>query len=107
MPSKFFDKIIKRTSKESKIYVSKSLDIIDQIYEITERKGMTQKDLANALWKNESEISKWLSGEHNLTLRTIAKIEAVLGEDIIITPMKAKKQYKKKIEVKKKQEITV
>jgi transcriptional regulator with XRE-family HTH domain len=33
--------------------------------------------------KSESEISKWLTGLHNLELRTIYKIEAVLGEDII------------------------
>jgi len=88
MPSKFFDIALKKRSKHSKIFVDKSLDIVVQIHEIMERKGKTQKDLANALGKKESEISKWLSGWHNLTIKTIAKIEAVLGEDIIIIPMK-------------------
>ena len=33
--------------------------------------------------KNESEISKWLSGTHNFTLRTIASISEAFGEDIL------------------------
>ena len=33
--------------------------------------------------KSESEISKWLTGLHNLELRTIYKIEAALGEEVI------------------------
>lgn len=44
---------------------------------------MDQKDLARLMRKNESEISKWLSGTHNFTLRTIASISEALGEDIL------------------------
>ena len=44
---------------------------------------MEQKDLAKALGKNESEISKWLSGSHNFTLKTIARIEDVLGDKLL------------------------
>lgn len=33
--------------------------------------------------KKESEVSKWLTGTHNFTLKTIAKISAVLGEPIV------------------------
>ena len=43
-------------------------------------------DIANfaaMIGKKESEISKWLKGTHNFTLRTIAKISAVLEEPII------------------------
>ena len=38
---------------------------------------------AAMIGKKESEISKWLKGTHNFTLRTIAKISAVLEEPII------------------------
>jgi len=33
--------------------------------------------------KKPSEINKWLKGNHNLTLKTLAKLEAELGEPII------------------------
>ncbi len=36
-----------------------------------------QRDLANAMGKTEAEISKWLCGFHNFTIKTISKIEAV------------------------------
>jgi len=55
--------------------------------------GWTQKDLSKKLGKSESEISKWLSGLHNMTLKTVSKLEAVFNRDILITPIKAKQRY--------------
>ena len=60
--------------------------IANRIYEILEAKGMTQKELAQKLGKTETEVSRWLSGTHNLTLSTICKISAALGEEIVIVP---------------------
>jgi transcriptional regulator with XRE-family HTH domain len=73
--------------------VDLSFDIVDRIHEILERQGKTQKDLAIALGKKESEISKWMRGTHNFTIETIAKISVALGEDIITvarTPVSVK-----------------
>jgi len=47
---------------------------------------MTQKELAQKLGKTETEVSRWLSVTHNLTLSTICKISAALGEEIVIVP---------------------
>ena len=33
--------------------------------------------------ETSAEISKWMSGQHNFTIATIAKIEVALGEDIL------------------------
>ena len=60
--------------------------IANRIYDLLEQKGMSQKDLAQKLGKTETEVSRWLSGTHNLTLSTISKISVALGEDIIIVP---------------------
>lgn len=60
-----------------------SFAIVDRIHEILKRQNKTQKDLAIALGKSESEISKWMRGTHNFTTRTLAKISSVLGERII------------------------
>ena len=51
-------------------------------------KGFSQKDLADKLEKRPSEVNKWLIGEHNFTLRSLAKLEAELGEPIINVPQR-------------------
>lgn len=75
----------KKVPTEIKLMVSRSMAIAKQINRTLVKQGKTQKDLADMLGKKESEISKWLRGTHNFTIKTIAKIESVLGEQIILT----------------------
>ena len=60
-----------------------SFAIATRIDEVLKRKGMTQKELAQRLGKRESEVSKWLTGRHNFTTNTIARISLALGEPVI------------------------
>jgi len=83
-----FDRIVVRTPAQTRRSVSKMLDVADRIHDLLRQRGMSQKDLAVALHKSESEISKWLSGTHNLELKTIIRIEEALGEDILMVPAK-------------------
>lgn len=85
MGSKIFEERVKKISPEIKIISKLLLDISDQIDEYLEEKGMTQRDLAKKLGKKEAEISKWMSGSHNFTMLTIAKISAVLERPILTT----------------------
>ena len=68
-----------------------SFAIADRIYDILQKQGKSQRFLAHALGKSESEISKWLRGTHNFTTQTLARIESVLGEPIIEVTGKNKK----------------
>jgi transcriptional regulator with XRE-family HTH domain len=69
--------------------VEKNLAIATKIHEMLEARGLKAVDLARMLQKKPSEISKWLTGTHTFTTKTITKIETVLGEDIIhIEPQK-------------------
>jgi transcriptional regulator with XRE-family HTH domain len=63
--------------------VEKNLAIANKIHELLEKRGLKAVDLARMLDKNASEISKWLTGTHTFTTKTITKIEVALGEDII------------------------
>jgi transcriptional regulator with XRE-family HTH domain len=83
MRSKVAKRIQSETPEEVRIFVRQYTDIIVRINELIKAKGYTQKDLAEKLNKRPSEINKWLKGNHNLTLKTIAKLEAQLGEPII------------------------
>jgi len=82
-----------KVPKENKQFVSKNLDISQQVFAILEEKDWSQADLANRLGKHKSDVSRMLSGLQNLTLKTITKLEAILETDIILTPMKAKQKF--------------
>lgn len=86
MRSKIAKRILDNTPDEVRIFVRKHSDIVVRVYELMREKGWTQKDLAGKLEKTPSEISKWLNGEHNFTLRSIAKLESELGAEIIYVP---------------------
>ena len=84
--NRIMDEIRGSISPEMKLQMEMSVAIANRIYEILETKGMTQKDLAKRLGKTETEVSRWLSGTHNLTLSTICKISAALEEEIVSVP---------------------
>ncbi len=84
--NKIMDEIRSTISPEMKMQMEMSVAIANRIYEILERKGMTQKELARRLGKTETEVSRWLSGTHNMTLSTVCKISTALGEEIVTVP---------------------
>lgn len=85
---------IKKIPKDVDIFVSTSFEIADRIHSILEENNLEQKDLAKALGKSESEISKWMSGTHNFTLRTLSKIKIALNKAVIeVTGKPKEKEY--------------
>jgi transcriptional regulator with XRE-family HTH domain len=83
MVSNYFQQAVSELNPETEIFVKHYLDITTCILDLMEKQGMTQKDFADALNKNASEINRWLKSEHNLTLKTLSKIEALFGVPII------------------------
>lgn len=63
--------------------VEKNLAIANKINDLLVERNLKPADLARLLNKKSSEISKWLTGTHTFTTKTITKIETVLGTDII------------------------
>lgn len=88
MRSKTVDRLLKNTPKDVEIFVDLYADLVVRINELLREKGMTKKDLAEKLDKKPSEISKWMNGEHNFTLRSLAKLSAELGESLLEVPKK-------------------
>ena len=66
-------------------FIEKNLAITEKVRTAMEQKGWRNLDLANAMGKSPSEISKWLSGTHNLTLKSIVKMEEALGISLFYT----------------------
>lgn len=86
MRSKVAQRILAETPEETKIFARLYADIVVRVNQLLKEKGFSQKDLADKMEKRPSEINKWLVGEHNFTLRSLAKLEAELGDTIINVP---------------------
>ena len=93
--AKLFDECLANVPNDIAIEIDLSFDIADKIAEILAEKGMTQKEFAALIGKKESEVSKWLTGTHNFTLRTIAKITDALNEPVVEVVGKRKAENKK------------
>ena len=85
MTNLLFRESVENVSPDVRRFVDISFRVAEKIDETLKRKELTQKDLAILLGKKESEVSRWLTGRHNFTLTTIAKIESVLGEHLLET----------------------
>lgn len=66
-----------------KIEVDLSFDISDRIDALMHERGLTKKQFADAIGHRPSEVTKWLSGQHNFTIATIAMLSAFFGQPII------------------------
>lgn len=98
MASEAYKKALKEIPKHIQKDVIGSIDIANEIYECLQKKGVSAAYLARSMNKSESEISKWLSGQHNFTLKTVRKIEAALECEILVTLSSKIKMYESKLE---------
>jgi len=62
-----------------------ALDLAEHVTEILRQRGKKRRWLAQRLGKTDSELSKWLSGTHNLTLDSIAKLSDALEVDLLVS----------------------
>ena len=78
-----FKEMLEKIPVEERRESDLSAGIACRISDILEAKGWSQEDFARAAGKKEAEISKWMSGHCNFSLRTVAFIEGVLEESIL------------------------
>lgn len=81
--SSLFEESLNQVSNDVKIELDLSFAIADKIYAALRDQNMSQKQFAKKIGKTEAEVSRWLGGTHNFTLRTIAKISDALGVSLI------------------------
>lgn len=84
--NKKLEELRKSISKDDRIFDQYYFDLVIRINQLLESKGLNQQEFAEKLGKRPSEISKWINGSHNLTLKTIAKMEAVLEAPLMAIP---------------------
>ncbi|MBD5275050.1 MAG: helix-turn-helix transcriptional regulator [Bacteroides sp.] len=70
-------------SPEERAEARLSFQISNRLDFLMKEKGLSKKQLADAIGKRPSEITRWLSGEHNFTISTIAMLSSFFGQPII------------------------
>ncbi len=60
-----------------------SFQISNRLDSLMQEKGLSKKQFADAIGKRPSEITRWLSGEHNFTISTLAMLSTFFGQPII------------------------
>ncbi len=63
--------------------VDMEMAVSNRIYELMTQKGLSKAEFARSIGKRPCEITKWLSGQHNFTLCTVAMLSSVFGQPII------------------------
>ena len=63
--------------------VAMEIAVSNRIYELMQEKGLSKAEFARSLGKRPCEITKWLSGQHNFTLSTLAMLSAFFGQPVI------------------------
>lgn len=80
------NKMLSDIPPEIKAEVDLSFAIANRIDYLIKEKGLSKKEFAEAIGKRPSEVTKWLSGQHNFTLRTIAMLSAFFDETLVTVP---------------------
>lgn len=78
-----FDRIVAETPPALKKQLDMSFAIADKLDATLKERGMTQKEFARMIGHTQAEVSRWLSGTHNFTLATLAKISVTLGVNLL------------------------
>ncbi len=74
-----FNEIPSEKREESRL----SFAISNRLDALMQERGLNKKQFAEALGKRPNEITRWLSGEHNFTISTIAMLSTFFGKPII------------------------
>lgn len=82
--NELFRQCLSAIPKEQKAEFDLSYGIAERLDSLLKQKGITQHELAVRLGKRDSEVSKWLTGRHNFTTNTIARIETAIDGKLIM-----------------------
>lgn len=63
--------------------VEMEMAVSNRIYELMQEKGLSKAEFARSIGKRPCEVTKWLSGQHNFTLATLAMLSSFFGQPII------------------------
>ncbi len=81
--TRYLDEMLGLIPEHIAIETDLAFEISDRIYRLMNERGLTKKQFADLLGRHPSEITKWLSGQHNFTIATLSLLSSFFGQPII------------------------
>lgn len=78
-----YREMVNQVPPEIKEEINLSFAISNKIDTLMQERGLTKKQFADQIGKRPSEITRWLSGQHNFTVSTLAMLSSFFGKSII------------------------
>lgn len=78
-----YEAMVRAIPSHVKIEGDLEFDVSTRIYDLMTNAGLSKAEFARAIGKRPCEITKWLSGQHNFTLSTLALLSDFFGASII------------------------
>lgn len=88
--SPVLDDILNSISETKQKNIDRKMALAAKIYDAMNAKGWNRKTFAEKLGKEQSEITRWLSGTHNFTAESLWNIGDTLGIDLL--PVHSRKE---------------
>jgi transcriptional regulator with XRE-family HTH domain len=86
MASEIFKKLLDNVSETTKAEVRLSMNIAVRIADLMRQKNITKSEFARQLGKDPAEVTRWLSGTHTFTTKTLSRLEVYFEKPILIVP---------------------
>lgn len=78
-----YQEMVGQVPQDIKEEINLSFAISNKIEALMQERGLSKKEFADQIGKRPSEVTRWLSGQHNFTLSTLAMLSTFFGKSII------------------------
>lgn len=78
-----YREMVDQVPPEIKEEINLSFAISNKIDALMQECGLSKKQFADQIGKRPSEITRWLSGQHNFTISTLAMLSTFFEKSII------------------------
>lgn len=78
-----YNQIVDSIPEEIHKEVEMQIAVSNRIFDLMTQKGLSKAEFARAIGKRPCEVTKWLSGQHNFTLKTLALLSTFFGVPLI------------------------
>lgn len=78
-----YNQIVASIPEDVHRQVDMQMAISTRLFDLMKARGLSKAEFARSIGKRPCEVTKWLSGQHNFTVKTLALLSAFFGESII------------------------